>query len=220
MELRHTLVDIQKLVSCLMQVLSHPDIQAEAQAFLDSRRGWPVSQRRKVCVLQREFAVLDFQREPDSILYSVEATTCLIVAAVQGSRAVLTHIDDYRQLPDLLQSMHQPSIWLLGAFCDPKGQGPLLAGQVLKVMPGCFVRYVNQLTGPDILVGCSATVHRHAALPPLAACCKVSNALKHLPDTCCASLPAGTAGCAPGSGSRIKGRVDLDCLMGHLVGLL
>lgn len=119
-----------------MQVLSHPDIQAEAQAFLDSRRGWPASQRRKICVLQREFAVLDCQREPDSILYSIQATTCLIVAAIQGSRAVLTHIDDYRQLPDLLQSMQQPSIWLLGAFSDPKGQGPLLAGQVLKVMPG------------------------------------------------------------------------------------
>ena len=119
-----------------MQVLSHPDIQADAQSFLDSRKGWPTSQRRKICVLQREFAVLDFQRGPDSILYSIEATTCLIVAAIQGSRAVLTHIDDCRQVPDLLQSMQQPSVWLLGAFCDPKGQGPLLAGQVLKVMPG------------------------------------------------------------------------------------
>ena len=150
-----------------MQVLSHPDIQAEAQAFLDSRRGWPVSQRRKICVLQREYAVLDLQREPDSLLYSIDATTCLIVAAVQGSRAVLTHINDYRQIPDLLQSMQQPSIWLLGAFCDAKGQGPLLAGQVLKVMPGSCALV---LTGPDMLVGCSVTVlHRQAPSPPVAA---------------------------------------------------
>ena len=161
------MIDNEKRLLCLMQVLSHPDIQADAQAFLDSTRGWPVSQRRKICVLQREFAVLDLQREPDSILYSIEATTCLIVAAVQGSQAVLTHIDDYRQLPDLLQSMQQPSIWLLGAFCDPKGQGPLLAGQVLKVMPDSCADWARHSGWLHMTV-----LYRHAASPPLAACCK------------------------------------------------
>ena len=112
--------------SLLKEILSDASIQASAQSFLTRERVFKERQRKTVCVQQGECARVNLSNEPDVILESNAATTCIIAVAVckVTGIACIAHLDGASEAAfgQWLRRMTHPSIYLVGDFVLSQGR--------------------------------------------------------------------------------------------------
>lgn len=108
----------------LQAVLRNASIQASAKAFLTRACADYEVKRKTICVQQGECARIQLEADPDVVLESDGATTCVIGVAIckETSQACIAHFDSSSNLrfTQWLEGMTRPEIYLAGDFILPE----------------------------------------------------------------------------------------------------
>ncbi|GMH34072.1 hypothetical protein BSKO_01906 [Bryopsis sp. KO-2023] len=120
----------------LNRILAFPGIATTASEFLSRRcTADQFADRKSLFILQKELARVDVSKDPDCVLSSAEATTCVIGVAIcrETESAAVCHFDEGSKISvqQWLEGMSKPTIYLVGAYDDERGTGPFIASEIL-----------------------------------------------------------------------------------------
>lgn len=117
------IVDSKPIDLDLNQVIEIPQIKTAVTSFRSSSPGpESFSRVKSAFVMQGELARIDTRIDPDLLLSSGQATTCIIAAAIcsESHTACICHMDQSTfgrsHIQKWLQGMQSPCIYLVGGY--------------------------------------------------------------------------------------------------------